>query len=327
MTQSDGNGGGPSSRYVHKEPTEVMLRGFKSSEQYAAIREYERIGGRICEDYPRDAPLEQRRYKADLRDPASLRRKRMTPEEKAKALKFAGGDTWIKVTFESHEAAETAIDASPQVIHGHMVYAEMYRGIPPSSDKEIPANSFRPTAQGIFGTASMGPAAGQHAPPSSRRQASTLPRSYTTSAISDPKRGGQSLSPPTSHTSSSTLDTNTLSNTSGTLSSATVTGFTSQQSNNQQTSQSQFCTRIPTAKKIQLLPAEQALLPQQSYGQRIVKSLPIIGWFTNDIIGSSVPRTETGEFDWKAASMYWKLMWWIDSWTGWLEIANNEKEE
>jgi len=91
LTPIDGNSAS-TTRYIHKEPTEIILRGFKSAHQYAAIKQYENIAGRICEDYPREPPLEQRRYKSDLRDPASLRPSALTSEEKAKALRFAGGE-------------------------------------------------------------------------------------------------------------------------------------------------------------------------------------------------------------------------------------------
>jgi len=326
LSQIDGNAG--SSRFAkepHKEPTEVILRGFKTTQQYAAIREYERIGGRICEDYPRDPPLEQRRYKADLRDPASLRRKAMTTEEKTKALKFAGGEHWIKVTFESAEAAEIAVENSPQSILGHLVYAELYRGVPPTADEEIFANGQQGTPQGDRLTShSLGVASGFDAQ-RSRRPVSTLPRSFTTPAMRE--RGQSSLSPPDSLNSSNTLDTATLSSVTGTVSSGTVTGFSTSQASAPAPDELLFCRKIPTAKRMQLLPAEQALLPQQSLSKKIMKNIPFLSWLNTDIIGNVVPRTEQGEFDWDKASLYWKVAWYIDYWTGWLELCNVDKED
>lgn len=321
LAQIDGNGG--PSRYAKKEPpkepTEVILRGFKSSQQYAAIREYERIGGRICEDYPRDAPIEQRRYKSDLRDPASMRRKPLTAEEKAKAYKFAGGEHWIKVTFESAEAAEVAVEASPQTILGHVVSAELYRGVPPTADKANPVDGKQ--------TQSLGVASGSDARLGGR-SSSTLPRSFATPSMREIGRGGSSLSPPDSTNSSShTLDTATLSYTSGTASSATVTGFRSSEPGPAQGSPA-FCSKyIPTAKRMKLLPAEQALLPQQSFSKRVMSKIPLISWLSADIIGSAVPRTEQGEFDWDKASLYWRVMWWVDKQTGWFDICGYDKED
>jgi hypothetical protein len=322
LAQIDGNVG-TSSRYAKKEPpkepTEVILRGFKSTHQYAAIREYERIGGRICEDYPRDAPIEQRRFKSDLRDPASMRRRPLTAEEKAKAYKFAGGEHWIKVTFESAEAAEVAVEASPQTILGHIVSAELYRGVPPTADRANPVDGKQ--------TQSLGAASGLGARPGP--SSSTLPRSFTTPSMREIGRGTNSLSPPDSTNSSShTLDTATLSYTSGTASSATVTGFRSSESTVPAQGSPAFCSKyIPTAKRMKLLPAEQALLPQQSFSKRVMSKIPLISWLSADIIGSAVPRTEQGEFDWVKASLYWKLVWWVDSMTGWFDVCNNDKED
>lgn len=294
-----------SKRYIHKEPTEVILRGFKSTQQYAAIREYERIAGRICEDYPRDAPVEQRKYKADLRDPATLRKKAMTQEEKAKALHFAGGEHWIKITFESHEAAEVAIENSPQTILGHIVSAEMYRGVPPTSDEEVLANDAPKTPRGT-------PRADRF-----NRGNGSLPRSFSNPGLG----GGTSLSPNGSLNSSQTLDTGTLS--TGTASSATITN---PQNQNAQDPSDVYCRRIPTAKKIQLLPAEQALLPQPSYSKRLLSQIPLIGWLNSDMIGTQVPKMENGEFDWKMASLYWRFMYTIDRWTGWFDLMGDKEE-
>jgi hypothetical protein len=91
--------------------------------------------------------------------------------------------------------------------------------------------------------------------------------------------------------------------------------------------ESTFCQRIPTAKRIQLLPAEQALLPQQSYSQRLLSKIPLLSWFSTDIIGSQVPKTETGEFDWAKASLYWRIIVWLDGITGWFDIVGGDKEE
>lgn len=309
----DGNSQTPS-RYIHKEPTEVILRGFKTGHEYAAINEYERIGGRICEDYSRDPPMEQRRYKSDLRgDQAALRAQPLTAEEKAKVNKVACGHHWIKVTFDSADGAEAAVDASPQTILGHLVYAELYRGFPPIADEEIPATRNART---------LGPSSGANresifgGPPRS----STLPRSHTTPAMSQIHRNNRfNTSPPESQTSTTTLDTATLSATNTATSSATI----------QPTAEASpvFCQRIPTAKRAKLLPAEEALLPQKSLFQQLLPYLPFLSLFNGDLIGSQVPTDDAGKFDWANASMYWKFFAWLDSWTGLFELVNESKEE
>lgn len=34
-----------------------------------------------------------------------------------------------------------------------------------------------------------------------------------------------------------------------------------------------------------------------------------------------------GDFDWDKASLYWRIVWWVDSMTGWFEVAGNDKDE
>lgn len=314
---------GSNSRYVHKEPTEVILSGFKSTHQYAAIRQYEQIAGRICEDYPRDPPVEQRRYKADVRDPAALRRRAMTTEERAKALRFAGGEHWIKVTFESAEAAEAAIFSSPQTILGYIVSAELYRGVPPALDVAVSATG-REDATPRAGIQSLGRSAIAPEGFADRRAVSTLPRSFEMPEMSQIGRGHISDSPPGSHISSQTFDSATLS--TATASSGTVLGQ-QPHSTHEEEPPSVYCRKIPTAKRIQLLPAEQALLPQQSYTKRLMSNIPLVNWFSTDMIGDQVPRTETGEFDRAKASLYWRIMWWIDSYLGILGIYGEDKDD
>ncbi|RFU32621.1 hypothetical protein B7463_g3722, partial [Scytalidium lignicola] len=316
---------GQNARYVHKEPTEIILSGFKSTHQYAAIKQYEQIAGRICEDYPRDPPVEQRRYKADIRDPAALRRRAMTPEERAKALRFAGGEHWIKITFESAEAAEAAIFASPQTILGYLVSAELYRGVPPVADIAVPAISREGAAlrAGRSTAQALGPSSSAQAL-ADRRPASALPRSFGTPTMTQIGRGQNSMSPPESNVSSRTFDTATLS--TSTSSSSTVLGHPSQPAQEEEPP-SVYCRKIPTAKRMQLLPAEQALLPQQSYTKRLISNIPLINWFSSDMIGDQVPRTETGEFDRVKASLYWRIMWWIDSYLGILGIYGDDKDD
>ncbi|KAH8654433.1 hypothetical protein BGZ60DRAFT_532804 [Tricladium varicosporioides] len=322
LAQIDGNTS-TTPRYIHKEPTEVILRGFRSTQQYAAIREFERVGGRICEDYPRDPPLEQRRYKSDLRDPATLRTQPMTAEEKAKALRFAGGDHWIKITFESAEGAEAAVDASPLTILGHLVYAELYRGVPPTSDEEIPVGGSKSGVRTIGSTGGQNGRLGSARRPSS---SSTLPKSFTTPSMSQIGRGSN-ISPTSSHTSSRTFDSETLSTETGTASSGTIIGQPSSAFQIQEPTQQMTCRYIETAKRVKPLPAEQALLPQKSAWQRVAAQIPFLNWFSGDVIGTTVPRDINGDFDWKGAGIYWKIVYYLDLLTGWFDVIHPDKED
>lgn len=192
--------------------------------------------------------------------------------------------------------------ASPQRVLGHLVYAEPYRGMPPAKDEACP------DLDALFD--------GEH------ERSKSVPAAFGT-----PKRGGTSgptsfrsrlldnqESPSNSLVSSQTLDTGTLS--SATATEAITSAAPAASSSGVEPIQMEddiFCRRIPTARRARILPAEQALRPQQSVMQRFITAIPLIGWFGGSIIGNEVPRTETGEFDWNKASLYWKVIWWLDA--------------
>ncbi|KAJ9155143.1 Nucleoporin NUP53 [Pleurostoma richardsiae] len=303
-------------RVVQKVPTEVILRGYKSpQQQYAAISRYEDIAGRVCEDYPRDPPIENRRYKSELRDPAFTRRRALTPEERAKVNRVAGGEHWIKITFESEQAADAAVFASPQSILGCLIFAEPYHGFPPHQDEAVLDAT----------TATLG----DELPQSWRRPGRAGSRSAA--ELRTPFRAAldnTDLSPPQSLTSSRTVESGTVATGVSTLSSATVTGQDSAPPPALD-SDSNYCTNLPVARKVKLLPAEQALMPQLSYTQRVLNRVPFLKWFSGSMIGNEVPRTDSGEFDWDKASLYWKLIWWLDSVFGLFrgEILNADKDD
>lgn len=295
----------PPQRVVKSTPVELILRGYRSSsQQYSAVSHYEDLAGAILEDYPRDPPASQRRYKSELRDPAFTRRRNLTADQRALVNRADGGEHWVKVTFESAEAANAAVYASPQRILGYLVFAEPYRGIPPAKDEACP--DVDSIMDSEFERAQSMPAA------------VGTPRRKSTNSNMPPMLHSRlmDLSPSESKTSSQTLDTATL--TPSHASSATMQEATRGTSSGlepleMQEEDSIFCRRIPTARRARLLPAEQALLPQQSVMQRFVNAVPFIKWFSGSMIGNEVPRTETGEFDWGRASLYWKIIWWLDA--------------
>ncbi|KAM0545135.1 hypothetical protein ACHAPJ_011480 [Fusarium lateritium] len=308
-------------RPVTTTPVELMLRGYRSStQQYAAISHYESLAGTILEDYPREPPANQRRYKSELRDPAFTRRRNLTADERALVNRADGGEHWVKVTFESREAAEAATFASPQRILGHLVYAEPYRGYPPSKDEACPDIETVPD----YGRSQSMPAA---VPVPNGRKSFSGPTSFNSRLLD--------LSPPHSQTSSLTMDTGTMSNSHA--STATVTEpFPIPQATTSSIEpleihdeDSVFCRRIPTARRATILPAEQALLPQQTFMQRLANAAPFMKLFGGSMIGNEVPRTETGEFDWSKASLYWKLIWWLDATFGLFsgDVLNADKDD
>lgn len=302
-------------RPVTSHPVEVILRGYRSStQQYAAISRYESLAGTILEDYPREPPATQRRYKSELRDPAFTRRRTLTTDERALVNRADGGEHWVKITFGSSEAGETAIFASPQRILGHLVYAEPYRGIPPAKDEACP--DVDNVVPDLSRSQSM------PAPTPGRKSFSGMPTSFNSRLLD--------LSPPHSQTSSLTMDTGTISQSTATVTEPMPQSTTtSMEPIEIRDEDSVFCRRIPTARRATLLPAEQALLPQQTVMQRLVNAIPFVKWFGGSMIGNEVPRTETGEFDWTRASLYWKLIWWLDATFGLFsgDVLNADKDD
>jgi hypothetical protein len=313
LSQGQDENAAPSqTRFVKQQvPTEVILRGYRSSQQqYAALNHYEQLAGKVCEDYSREPPVESRRYKSELRDPAFTRRRALTPEERAKVNKADSGEHWVKVTFESAEAADAAIYASPQKILGHLVYAEPYHNIPPARDEPIPD-------------------------PATLGRTPSLGRLTRTQSGLGMQQMGFEWSPPRSQASTSlTADTMTVdSRVDSNTSSNTATGRAPAGGDDAPQVQEQpddaFCRAIPTVRKAKLLPVEQALLPAPSFAQRIANHVPFLMWFNGAMIGSEVPRTDMGEFDWAKASLYWKLMWWLDFLLGLFggEIRDADKDD
>ncbi|KAF2404325.1 hypothetical protein EJ06DRAFT_470641 [Trichodelitschia bisporula] len=278
------------------QPTEVMLYGFPSHLQYAAIDFFERVsGGAVYEDYERNPP--HSRYNLALSHSAR-RSGPIPPAALAKKNAFAGGAHWIKVTFDSPEAAGAACHYSPRVISGYLVHAEMYRCHPPVvGDIVLPAteeavrsataspdrrsDTLRPTVSDTVSSATA-----------TATQATAEPEDPFVTSTPLPARK------PSLHVHRS--------RTPGTP--AMSTGMSSG-----------TALRIRGAKRAVLLPAEQALLPAPSRWQRTVGAWPLVGLLfggAGEVIGSQVPRTETGEFDWVAAGWYWWFWACVDYWLG-----------
>ncbi len=346
-------------QFHHREPTEVILRGYASpDQQYAAVNHYEQVAGRICEDYAREPPVEARRYKSELRDPALARRQQqgggLTAAERAKVARVAGGAHWIKVTFESADAADAAVYASPQRVLGHLVHAEPYRGLPPKEDVAIVADIIG-GAGGDLDPAgrSNGLRGGFRRRPSQSRNGGVGGRR---GIQANQPQHHHDLSPQGSQTSTQTMDSATMSSMSGTASTATVTGFhqpgnsssatliggagkTAPNQNNNSNNNTDggnnnnendvYCSVIPTARKVRLLPADQAVAPQPSPLQVLLAQIPLVGWFSGSMIGSEVPRNEVGEFDLTRASLFWRLMFYLDLWFGLFgsDLVSGDKED
>lgn len=241
----------------------------------------------------------------------------LTPEERARVNRADSGEHWVKVTFESQQAADAATFSSPQAILGHLVYAEYYRGMPPTRDEAVPDATTM--AQG-----DEMPASWRRSGYGGNRTAAELRQTFGEGRLPEQVIAGDEMemSPPNSHVSSRTVQSGTVDNSSNanSNSTATVTGI----GNGNGTAlvptsaavtpgaDPTYCRVIPTARRAVVLPAEQALLPQQSFTSRVLGQIPFLKWFSGSMIGSTVPRTPEGEFDWINASLYWKMICWLD---------------
>lgn len=307
-----------------KEPAEVMLLGFSTPAQWAAIQFYEKVSnGRICEDYSRDPPVDCRRIPNSFNAAASVRTQNLTQKEAILARNYAGGDSWIKVTFDSVEAAERAVYNSPHMINGYWVYALPYKGVKPPVDKPFLERD-EAIEQGLLlaqkraqrSSQTLGPSFAQNNNMHSRANA-TLPRSFTVQADHQQPQAEpttQSSSTATSATATAPLYPNLQNHFAPSTppsSSSSAVPSSQQRQRNPHT-----FTHFPNVRRTSMRPAHQAFLPQPSWIETTLQQLAAAGWIPGNIIGDGLPLLENGEFDYAHASIYWKFFYWLDSWFG-----------
>lgn len=299
------------------EPTEVILYGFGEELQWAAIDFYERVSnGIILEDYERN-PLGTRYDVSKARQAAQRSLSRAALKKKNA---YKGGSCWIKITFDSRQAAELAIARSPHTIKGFLVYADYFLGRGPARDEAIHA-----TQAGAQLTSEVLPRSlktnepilEQGSPSGSSRTITSATATYATEAApSGSGRGGAGLPwsnaslMQVSPTSSSTMQHGSRDQSHDT---APVTTPVPAQTSSFQPHQGAPVVQHRPSRLIEgsvrLVPRspELALAPKQ----------PKASWTswlgTGEIIGGAVPRLENGNFDWEMASLYWKICAWIDS--------------
>lgn len=316
--------------------TECILYGYRDKEhEWKVIDKYERISqGMICEDYPRTDPNASSQY-TQLLSGGDVVIRNLSADANRKSKRYAGGYHWIKVTYDSTDAADRACFYSPQLIDGHDVYCELYNGHGPAEDAPIPANSAANTRQ--------------------QRSARTLTTSHSTAFLSNPSREQERMTlprsfamnnlssvPDVSETEGQSNDSSTLADTdtiTSTATSATVTATSSFQqgvsssfstwnsgtsadqgavnrrqtgSTTEQPPDSEFMTHIPTVRRTKLRPLAEALPPQPTMTERVLRSIPILSWFTGDIVGEGPILREDGLFDWDTSSLYWRFWYTFD---------------
>lgn len=293
-----------------KEPTEVLLYGFGSDYQYAAIDFFENASkGRIYEDYDRLPPNPH--YNTAM-STNRIHTPRTLPQAAMRKINtYQGGEHWIKITFDSPEAAEMACHYSPHIIHGYNVHAELFRGSGPQADVAISASSAN-----MSGASTLI----QRKPTRAQSQDwNTMPSRLRGAPLSPQLRRQDSR-----QTESAELDV--LPSTAATTGTDDLAGISSDGPDASQPNRDHPAApkslRIPTATRAVLLPASSALLPVPPWTARTFGHLPLIGSLFggdgshNDMIGGAVPRNASGNFDWEKASLWWRVCWLLDGWFG-----------
>ena len=316
----------PSAPSTVKEPKEVMIYGYSPEIQWAAIHYYELVsGGMICEDYEREAPDERKRYQTGLGYSGITLPRILTKAERTLAMQYSGGLCWIKVTLDSVEAANRAMQCSPHLIQGHWVYAKPYNGEKYEPDQPIfirederqegqlsgPKPSMRlfQSLGASFSTPTMPRSMGH------TRNSATLPQSYRTKRIGplESQQVDEGVSPSSSTASSATALSPDQSQTrQRTLLNPNEQDLSKVALISTKQPPKTF-THFPDSARTVLKPAVEAFLPQPSWSERVLKQFTPSGWFPGDIIGVAVPRLENGDFDWSTASFYWKICYWTDT--------------
>lgn len=246
------------------EPTEVVLYGYGPDHEWAAISFYEKVSnGSILEDYERRPP--HQRFDLSLALPRSQSQSVLSPAAKAKRNRYFGGDHYIKITFDSQQAADLACHRSPHPINGHLVFAEPFNSATPPKDTPIPytngadaqsASSFLPRSVSSttlpaapFDTSQTRSTDGPAIRRDSQPQAFLQPTARTA-----PQGVQRSTTIPNFHTSDPfSARSNVI------QSSSTSTSLSAQQQHDQQPRLRP--SRLPNAKRAVLISADEAFLP------------------------------------------------------------------
>lgn len=302
-----------------KVPTQVALYGYAPGTHWASIDFYERASlGSICEDYDRDPPIERRRIPNAFAAAQMVRSRALTRQEAVLARQYHGGNCWIKVTFDSAEAADRAINCSPHQIQGHWVYAELFRGVPPNHpDEPIPLRK-EDLGRGPFGGAAPAPRASRSLGSSFAKNNKLQTRSIAGLSSSLNGTGMVQVD------SQEPRDVTPQSSSTATSATATAPEYpdlrnrvVNQPVQNARPPQRdpRFFTHFPDVPRTILRPPHEAFLPQPTWLEACLQRLAATGWLPGDMIGDGPPFLDNGEFDWESASLYWKFFYTLDMWT------------
>ncbi|KAF1836036.1 hypothetical protein BDW02DRAFT_260359 [Decorospora gaudefroyi] len=307
-----------------QEPKEVILYGYASDVQWAAISHYEKVSnGTIYEEYDRE-PYNPKYGGYSFASRAS-RYRSLSKSALRKVNEYVGGDHWIKVTFDSAEAAERACHYSPKSIQGYTVYAEMYRGTgPQGGDRAIRAEAGSMSQIASPNTVSSGTVGPRGA---SASVSSTTVSSATATASQPASQGllSRSVTEPAFRASGafpSHVDDMPVEPPSQpleqhqALNPSTIPAHTTTTALNPRSQRATLRLKGANVKPVVFLPQEKAFLPAKPRWQQTFGSLPVIGWVFGSgqgIIGDQVPRKEDGSFDLASASLYWRVWYMVDN--------------
>ena len=306
-------------KQTEKVATECFLFGYQAKDtEWKVIDKFERISqGMICEDYPRSDPNSASQYAQLLSGGDVVIRTNLSADANRKSKRYDGGYHWIKVTFDSSQAADRACFYSPQEIDGHMVFCELYHGHGPTEDAAIPAGSNAARLMRSRAPRTLTSTQSTSFLSSKDQDRMTLPRSFAMNNLSSvPDAPEEEDSIDSSTGTFMTSDTITAS-----TATVTATGIsTSDRSSlHQRTApvepkpESEFMTHIPTVRRVKLRPLAEALPPQPTVAERVLRSIPILSWFTGDIVGDGPQLRDDGSFDYDKSNVYWRFWYMIDS--------------
>jgi hypothetical protein len=302
------------SNQAAQEPKEVILYGYGHESQWAAISHFERVsGGIIYEQYERDP--RGGKYGLAFSQQQAAQYSSLSRMAMAKVNEFVGGDHWIKVTFDSAEAAERACHYSPHNIQGYTVFAEPYRGTKPTGgDRAIRTmgGSSVATSPNTMSSTTM--------PMGASQSSATLSSATATGSI--PAPGPSRITRDPFFQASGTFPSGPEDVPAPAVAIAPVepqAGLQGRSTGAQRGRSGKTTLRLKNAKLVQFLPQDKAFLPAPPKWQQSLSAFPVIGWVIGSghgIIGNQVPRKEDGQFDSASASLYWRLWYMVDTCMG-----------
>lgn len=308
--------------------TECLFYGYASKAvEWKVLSRYERIVSPsiICEDYPREDPnlfLSSTAAYSHSRS-AIVVHKNLSKDALKKSRTYRGGSHWIKVTFDSYQAAERACFYSPVEIDNHLVFCEMWQGRGPFSDAPLikgssSADEMQKNTASKMRTLTTSQSTNfltgvDSAIAGFERATQTLPRSFAAPEAQYGQPGTRDDISVTSNTASSATATDTGPQAGAGLRSRSVPSLPTQATMSTNTN-SLYMTHIPTVKRAILRPISEALPPQATLLEKILRSLPIVSWFvggkgtsSSDLIGEGPTLREDGTFDDQKNGIYWSF--------------------